>query len=46
LGWRKDCKQHPHQGAQTPLEPAQDETEVVASRGEHGVDAVAVAAFR
>src|SRR4029077_20209533 len=29
----------------TPLEPAQEQTEVVASRGEHGVDAVAVAAF-
>src|SRR5262249_21433977 len=37
--------QHPHQGAQKPLEPAQEQTEVVASRGEHGVDAVAVAAF-
>jgi hypothetical protein len=45
LGWRKDCKQHPHQDAQKALKPAQKQTEVVASRGEHGVDAVAIAAF-
>jgi hypothetical protein len=33
------------QGTQKPLEPAQEHTEVVAGSGEHGVHAVAVAAF-
>ena len=33
------------EGTQKPLEPAQEQTEVVAGSGEHGVDAVAVAPF-
>jgi hypothetical protein len=33
------------QGAKKRFEPAQEQTEVVAGRGEHGIDAVAVAAF-
>ena len=45
LGWCWDGEQHPHQGAQKPLEPAQEQAEVVAGSGEHGIDAVAVAAF-
>jgi hypothetical protein len=44
LGWRWGGEQHPHQGAQKPLEPAQEQAEIVAGRGEHGIDAVAVAA--
>src|SRR5215469_3970106 len=42
---RRVAKQRPDQGAQKPLEPAQEQPEVVAGRGEHGVDVVAVAAF-
>ena len=30
-------------GVQKPLEPAQEQTEVIAGSGEHGIDAVAVA---
>jgi hypothetical protein len=45
LGWCWDGEQHPHQGAQKPLEPTQEQIEVVALGGEHGIDAVAVAAF-
>src|SRR5215471_21243377 len=33
------------EGTQKPLEPAQEQAEVVAGSGEYGVDAVAVAAF-
>ena len=33
------------QGAQEPLQPAQEETEVVSGGGEDGVDAVAVASL-
>jgi hypothetical protein len=40
-GW----KEHADQGAQKPLQPAQEETEVVAGSGEHGVAAIAVASF-
>ena len=45
LGWCWGGEQHPQQGAQKPLEPAQEQTEVVAGSGEHGVDPVAVAPF-
>jgi len=34
-----------HQGAQNPLEPAQQQVEVEAGGGEDGVDAVAIAAL-
>ena len=40
-GW----KEHADQGAQKPLQPAQEETEVVAGSGEHGVAAIALASF-
>ena len=36
-------EQRSDQGAQKPLEPTQEQAEVVAGSGEHGVDAVAVA---
>src|SRR5262249_29139942 len=39
------CEQRTDEGTQKPLEPAQEQTEVVAGSGEHGVDAVAVAPF-
>jgi hypothetical protein len=45
LGWWRDGEQHPHQGAQKPLEPAQEQAEVVAGSGEHSIDAVTVASF-
>lgn len=38
-------EQRADEGAQKPLEPAQEQTEVVAGSGEHGVDPIAVAAF-
>jgi len=45
LGWCWGGEQHPDQGAQKPVEPTQEQTEVVAGSGEHGVDPIAVAAF-
>src|SRR5215831_21091345 len=41
----RGCEQCTDEGTQKPLEPAQEQAEVVAGNGEHGVDAVAVAAF-
>ena len=35
-------EQRSDEGTQEPLEPAQEQTEVVAGRGEHDIDAVAV----
>ena len=40
-GW----KERADQGAQKPFEPAQEQPEVVAGSGEHGVAAVAVSSF-
>src|SRR6516225_3714728 len=45
IGWCGGCKRDLQQGAQKPLQPAQEQTEVVAGGGEHGIDAVAAAAF-
>ena len=41
----RGCEQRTDEGTQKPLEPAQEQAEVVAGRGEHGIDPVAVAAF-
>jgi len=46
IGWCGGCKQDLQQGAQKPIEPAQEQAEVVAGSGEHGIDAVAVASFQ
>jgi hypothetical protein len=45
LGLRWGGKQRLDQGVQKALEPAQEQTEVVAGGGEHGIDAVDVASF-
>ena len=42
IGWCGGCKQDLQQGAQKPIEPAQEQAEVVAGSGEHGVDAIAI----
>jgi hypothetical protein len=42
----RSAEQRMDEGAQKPLEPAQQQAEVVPGGGEHGIDAVAVAPFR
>src|SRR5437763_3078104 len=42
---RERCEERLEQGAQKPSQPAQEEAEVVAGGGEHGIDAVAVASL-
>src|SRR5215469_18723710 len=41
----RGCEQRTDEGTQKPFEPAQEQTEVVAGGGEHGIDTVAAAAF-
>jgi len=43
LGVRDCCEERLEEGAQKPRQPAQEEAEVVAGGGEHGIDAIAVA---
>jgi hypothetical protein len=45
LGGAGGEAEHQHQCAQKPLEPSQQQVEVEAGGGEHGVDAVAFAAL-
>jgi hypothetical protein len=45
LGARGSWRECRNKGTQKPLQPAQEEAEVVAGGGEHGVDAVAVASL-
>ena len=45
LGSLRRGEERPDEGAQKPFQPAQEEGEVVAGGGEHGIDAVALAPF-